>query len=87
MQPLFTCSDVQRANHHGYAVGDVVWVKPNDAKISRGKIIGFQKVSPYLPIVKGKTPDGVKFSSAFTLDRINLYRKGKKFPVLKIVYE
>lgn len=62
-----------------FKIGDIIWVNPIDAPVSKGKVVGFQKVEPFDPIVKGKTPYGTKFENAFSLDRINPYRKGKYF--------
>jgi hypothetical protein len=62
-----------------FKVGDTVWVNPTDAKVSKGKVVSFQKVEPYNPVVEGVTPDGTSFKNAFHPDRINKYHEGKKF--------
>lgn len=60
-------------------IGEVVWVNPNDAPVSKAKIVGFQKVEPFDPIVEGITPNGTKFKNSFSPNRINKYREGKYF--------
>lgn len=62
-----------------FKIGEIVWVNPVDHKIIKAKVIGFQKVDPYNPIVEGKTSAGENFKSAFYPDRINHYREGKYF--------
>lgn len=72
---------------HGYKIGDIVWVKPNDANVLKGKVIGFQVVDDHLPIVEADNPyeKGKKFKNAFDLNRINPYKKGKTFYEWKLI--
>ena len=60
-------------SYHGYKIGDIVYVKPNDSGVLKGKVISFQKVDNHLPIVECKHlyKKGEKFSNAFDLDRIS----------------
>jgi hypothetical protein len=63
-----------------YKIGDRVWVKPVDAGDLEGVVTGFQKVEPYDPIVEFEYC-GKKMSNAFSLNRINPFKKGKVKPV------
>lgn len=60
-------------SYHGYKIGDIVYVKPNDSGVLKGKVKSFQIVENHLPIVECKHPykKGEMFSNAFDLDRIS----------------
>jgi hypothetical protein len=60
-------------SYHGYKIGQIVYVKPNDSGVLKGKVTGFQRVDNHLPIVECDHPykKGEKFSNAFDLDRIS----------------
>lgn len=66
---------------HDYKIGDKVYVKPNDSKVLKGVVIGFQKVGKMLPIVECENPfkKGEKFRNAFDLEYMS------KTPTIKVV--
>lgn len=64
---------IKEKSYHGYKIGDVVYVKPDDAGVLKGIVKGFQVVDNHLPIVECPHPykKGEKFSNAFDLNRIS----------------
>ncbi len=58
---------------HGYEIGQTVYVKPSDADVLKGVVVGFQEVGDHLPVVECDHPykKGEKFSIAYSLDRIS----------------
>lgn len=71
-----------------YKIGKVVWIKPDDCKCMKGKIVGYT-IKEHLPIVEidlGKEkyyyPGTSKFVTGIrrivmTYDRVRSYREGK----------
>jgi len=64
---------MKEESYHGYNIGDIVYVKPDDWKVLKGRVKGFQMVDNHLPIVECKHPykKGEMFSRAFDLERIS----------------
>ena len=63
-----------------YEIGDRVWVKPIDSNDLEGKVVGFQKVEPYNPIIEAEY-FGRTIKNAFDLNRISHFDDGKVEPV------
>jgi len=63
----------ENKTYHGYKIGQIVYVKPSDSSVLKGKVTGFQCVGEHLPIIECNHPykKGEKFSNAFNLDRIS----------------
>ena len=62
-----------KTSYHGFKVGDVVYVKPNDSGVLKGVVKGFQVIDEHLPIVECNHPykKGEKFKNAFDLNCIS----------------
>lgn len=65
--------EAEKQTYHGYKIGQIVYVKPNDWGVLKGKVKGFQAIGEHLPIVECNHPykKGEKFSNAFDLNRIS----------------
>ena len=64
----------QVETRHGYKVGQVAYVVPNDYnEVLKGIVTGFQKVGDFLPIIECNHPfnKGEKFKNAYSLNRIS----------------
>ena len=64
-----------------FRIGDQVIAHPFDGKSFKGKVVDFQKVEPFLPIIKAsylKTKDGTPIKNAFDDQHLTLVKMAKK---------